>query len=304
MCWPLWIWAKTSLTNTTLIQGGSAFTGLPAGTTAPGYAEQSNTLLRNLPTDARLTNSNVITQYFSTTGGTDNYAKLTYARKLTDKEFTLHPQLGYISLNTYALNNDEVLAVAYRYTYNGKEYQVGEFSTDVAVNSTTPNVLYMKLLKNETLKTNLPTWKLMMKNIYALNATQVNPSDFKLNITRLDDKSSIEKSIMDEGQNTKSKLWIQLTDVDNLDKQNAKQPDGYFDFIDGITMDVANGRVIFPVLEPFGSDLAKQFTATETDLVARYVYQPLYDSTQTIAKAVFSAVEPLLHQRFVLGAFG
>jgi cell surface protein SprA len=82
-------------------------------------------------------------------GGTDNYSKLTYARKLTDKEFTLHPQLGYISLN-YPLNNDEVLAVAYRYTYNGVEYQVGEFSTDIPVDPNNPKVLFTKLLKNET----------------------------------------------------------------------------------------------------------------------------------------------------------
>jgi cell surface protein SprA len=37
--------------------------------------------------------------------------------------------LGFVSLNQ-SLNNDEVLAVAYQYTYQGKTYQVGEFSTD------------------------------------------------------------------------------------------------------------------------------------------------------------------------------
>ncbi|HWZ16605.1 MAG TPA: cell surface protein SprA [Mucilaginibacter sp.] len=286
--------------NTSLIQGGAGFSALPAGFRGPGFTQQSNSLLQNLPANARLTNDpqNTIATYFAGTGRADNYAKLTYARKLTNKEFTLQPQLGYISLN-FPLNNDEVLAVAYQYTYNGVQYQVGEFSSDVPVDPATPKVLYVKLLKNQLLKTNLPTWKLMMKNIYSLNAFQISPTNFRLTITRLDDKTGIEKTIMEEGQNTKSKLWLQLTDLDNLDQQQNKQPDGYFDFLEGITVDSNNGRIMFPVLEPFGSDLARQFTPTETDLNKRYVYQPLYDSTKTIAQQFF----PQLNRYLIKGTY-
>ena len=284
--------------NKNLIQGGPGFTGLPAGFQGPGFPQQSNSLLQNLPAAARQTNSNAVVSYFQATGGNDNYAKLTYARKLTDKEFVLHPQLGYVSLN-YPLNNDEVLAVAYQYTVNGVQYQVGEFSTDVPVDPNTPKVLYVKLLKNSLLKTNLPTWKLMMKNIYSLGAFQISPTNFKLSISRLDEKSDIVKPIMDEGIHTKSKLWIQLTDLDNLDAQNNKQSDGYFDYLEGITIDSQNGRIMFPVLEPFGSDLAKQFDPGEQDLIKRYVYQPIYDSTKTIAQQFF----PQLNRYVIKGTF-
>src|SRR3569833_1127893 len=44
---------------------------------------------------------------------------------------------------------------------------------------------------------------------------------------------------------------------------------------------------MFPVLEPFGSDLGKQFDPGEQDLIRRYVYQPVYDSTKTIAQQFF-----------------
>nr|WP_224746314.1 cell surface protein SprA [Mucilaginibacter glaciei] len=285
--------------NSTLIQGGAGFSGLPAGFKGPGFVQQSNSLLNNLPANARVTNSNDVANYFRSTGSTDNYAKLTYARKLVQgKEYNLSPQLGYISLN-YPLNNDEVLAVAYQYSYNGQTYQVGEFSSDVAVDVATPKSLFVKLLKNELLKTNLPTWDLMMKNIYTTGAFQISPTNFKLNISRLDDKSGIEKTIMDEGQNTKSKRWLQLTGLDNLDQQNAKNPDGYFDFLEGITIDSQNGRIMFPVIEPFGSDLARQFTASEADLAARYVYQPLYDSTKTIAQQFF----PKLNRYLLKGTY-
>ena len=138
------------------------------------------------------------------------------------------------------------------------------------------------------LKTSLPTWDLMMKNIYSLGAYQISPSNFRMTITRLDEQSGIEKPIMDEGANTKSKLWLQLTDVDNLNAQSAKQPDGYFDFLEGITIDSQNGRVMFPVVEPFGADLAARFAPGETDLINRYTYQPIYDSTKTIAQQFFS----------------
>ena len=128
--------------NTTLVQGGGGYSLLPSGFAGPIAAQQSNTLLQNLPAGARLTNdpANSLANYFASTGGTDNYAKLTYARKLTTKEFTLHSQLGYISLN-YPLNNDEVLAVAYQYTSNGVQYQVGEFSTDIPVDPVQPKGL-------------------------------------------------------------------------------------------------------------------------------------------------------------------
>ncbi len=284
--------------NKTLIHGGPGYSGMPAGFSGPGFTQESNSLLKGIPAAARQTNSNAITNYFQSTGGNDNYAKLTYARKLTDKEFVLHPQLGYISLN-YPLNNDEVLAVAYQYTVNGQVFQVGEFSTDMPVDPGTPKVLYVKLLKNALLKTTLPTWNLMMKNIYSLGAFQINPANFKMTITRLDEKSGIAKPMMAEGLHTKSKLWIQLTDLDNLDAQNNKQPDGYFDYLEGITIDSQNGRIMFPVLEPFGADLAKQFDPGEQDLINRYVYQPVYDSTQTVAQQFF----PQLNRYTISGTY-
>ncbi|GAB2696488.1 cell surface protein SprA [Mucilaginibacter koreensis] len=282
--------------NRTLITGGGS--ALPAGFNGPGFAQQSNSLLSRLPAGARQTNSNDVVAFFQSTGGTDNYARLTYARKLSEKEFVLNPQLGYISLNN-PLNNDEVLAVAYRYTYNGVEYQVGEFSTDRPVDPNTPQVLYTKLLKNEILKTSLPTWDLMMKNIYSLGAYQVSPVNFRLTVSRLDDKSGIEKPIMDEGQNTTSKLWLQLTGLDNLNQQNNKQPDGYFDFLEGITIDSQNGRIMFPTIEPFGADLSAKFTNTEQALRDRYVYQPLYDSLKTIAQQLF----PRLNRYVIKGTY-
>ena len=78
-------------------------------------------------------------------GGVD-YEKIESARLLTSSEYTLNSALGFISLKA-ALNQDEVLAVAYEYTYNGQVYQVGEFSTDASDELRTPNALALKMLK-------------------------------------------------------------------------------------------------------------------------------------------------------------
>ncbi|RCH54663.1 cell surface protein SprA [Mucilaginibacter hurinus] len=282
--------------------GGSA---LPAGFAGPGFPQQSNNLLSRLPAGGRQTNNNDIANFFqannqpSKLNFTDNFVKLTYARKLTEREYTLHSQLGYISLN-YPLNNDEVLTVAYQYTYNGQTYQVGEFSSDIAVDPNNPKVLYTKLLKNELLKTTLPTWDLMMKNIYSLGAFQISPTDFRLRIARLDNRTNVEQLVATQGQNLKDRLWLNILGFDNLNQQNDRQPDGYFDFLEGVTIDSQQGRIMFPTVEPFGSDLRRQFIIPpEGTLADTFVYQPLYDTTRTIAQQNF----PNLNRYIIKGTY-
>ena len=92
-----------------------------------------------------------------------------------------------MSLNT-TLQTDEVLGVAFQYTYNGRTYQVGEFAQDVPLDTTAgrvgiQKVLFLKLLKATSQRTNLPIWDLMMKNVYALDgASNIQRDGFKLNI--------------------------------------------------------------------------------------------------------------------------
>ena len=55
-----------------------------------------------------------------------------------------------------------------------------------------------------------------------------------------------------------------------------------------ITIDPLNGRVIFPIIEPFGKDLASQFLPGEQPLIDKYTFTALYDSTKVIAQQLFS----------------
>ena len=206
-----------------------------------------------------------------------DFEKIENARKLNDREFTFNRQLGYISLNT-ALNTDEVLAVAYEYTIGGQVFKVGEFSTD---GITAPQTLILKLLKGTTLSPKYPTWDLMMKNIYSLGSGRLESNKFELNVLYEDDRTGNSINYIPEGK-LADKILLQIMGLDNLNSQLDRESDGFFDFIDDITVIVSRGKVVFPVTEPFGTHLRNQIG--DPRIADKYVFQELYDSTQTVAK--------------------
>lgn len=209
-------------------------------------------------------------------GGKD-YEKVESARLLSPSEYRLNASLGYISLNS-ALNADEVLAVAYEYTYQGRVYQVGEFSSDIADSGQS---LYVKMLKGSTVSPEFANWDLMMKNVYSLGAYQVQKQKFKLNVKYISDVNGTAVQYLPVDP-IRNKPLIQVLNVDRLDSNNESNPDGFYDFIDGYTVVASQGKVIFPVVEPFGSYLASQISdEAEAD---KYCYNELYELTQTEAK--------------------
>ncbi len=246
-------------------------------------ANTSNNLLEVIKTDypgAR--NINTVSQAleplsaYGIVGGTA-YEKVESARLLTTNEYTLNSSLGYISIKS-ALNADEVLGVAFEYTYNGQVYQVGEFSSDI---TTTDQSLYVKMLKSTTASTAEPMWRLMMKNVYSIGGYQIQSQNFRLNIKYLSDTTGTQINYLPvAGLNNKSLL--QVMNLDRIDSNQDSNPDGFFDFIDGYTILPSQGKVIFPVAEPFGRHLCRQIN---NDAVAdKYVYEELYDSTITVAR--------------------
>ena len=223
--------------------------------------------------------NNVLSQLipFNFLNGQD-YEKLERARKLSESEYSINRQLGYISLNQ-ALNNDEVLSVAFQYTVGNQTYQVGELSS---TGPDAPDAMITKLLKGTNFTPNLPNWHLMMKNIYALGAYQMSRDGFVLDVVYENtEESGALTNYIGEG-NLKGIPLIKLLNLDNLNQQMDKQSDGVFDFIEDVTAKSSNGRVIFPVREPFGSYFASQFD--DPLLAEKYSYQVLYDSSLTIAQ--------------------
>ncbi|MBD2757542.1 T9SS outer membrane translocon Sov/SprA [Spirosoma validum] len=229
--------------------------------------------------------NDVLTGTFGLAKGTD-YDLLRGAKRLTDREYKLQPELGYISLVT-PLRNDEILAVAYEYTYQGRRYKVGELTEDYQSRKD-DEVLVLKLLKSATLRNNLqlPMWNLMMKNIYSLNTAQITRQGFQLRIVYKDDVTGIDNPNLQEGRRTQNRPLVQLFGMDRLNQQLDAQPDGNFDYVENITIDSRYGKIIFPVLEPFGSYLERQFDADEDTYKSKYVFNQLYRTTLADAQQI------------------
>jgi cell surface protein SprA len=210
-------------------------------------------------------------------GGQD-YEKIENARKLELSEYRFNPQLGYISLRT-KLQPDEVLAVAYSYSYKNKDYQVGEFSTD---NPSAPNEnLYLKLIKGTSLSPSSPGWDLMMKNVYTISSRTIEKDKFRLDIKYQNDTTGVYLNYITEGA-IANKLLLSVENLDRLDSRQEPHSDGFFDYVEGYTAVSQEGKIIFPVTQPFGNHLWKMID--DPAIAPKYVYQELYDSTLTIAR--------------------
>lgn len=221
------------------------------------------------------------------------YEKVENARKLTESEYTYNALLGYISLNT-ALNNDEVLSVAYEYTYRGQTYQVGEFSTD---GSNGQQALILKLLKPTITNPRNKVWDLMMKNVYSIGAYQVDQTGFKIDILYNNPETSVLAPIIPLN-GVDGKQIVTLIDMDKINQNNQPFSDGVFDFApfnvvsnkidNGGTINKKNGRVYFSTIEPFGKTLAKKLLDANISpvTVERIAFYELYDSTKTAAQQI------------------
>ncbi|MCB0732999.1 MAG: cell surface protein SprA [Flavobacteriales bacterium] len=224
------------------------------------------------------------------------YVDLSNARQLNSNEYTINERLGYVSLNQ-ALNTDEILAVAYEYTYNGIIYKVGEFARDRPPNAQNIGTLAVKLLKSNLIKTNLPTWDLMMKNIYSLGAYNMQTEDFSFNVVYADDNGAGDLGYLPV-QSSES-LWYQrqlnqVFRLDNMNRQFEAKQDGMFDIIEGVTIQTAQGRIIFPMREPFGNYARRQFRDPNGKTADYYAFDALYDSTK------WDAEQDVAHDKFFL----
>lgn len=299
------------------------YSNAPAGFFNMNTGGQPNALPRNnandydpalLGTANGALNENIrdvstVEQGFSIAGYQPNqgfdYAFLENARKLVEgTDYTFNSQLGYISLNQ-RLSNDEVLAVAFQYTYNGNVYQVGEFANG-SLDATTVsgdadnlvinnNTLILKLLKSNITNVSDPIWDLMMKNIYATGAYSLSQDDFKMNIlysnpTARNYITPVDDATWPDG--LQDRILLNVFNFDRLNTYNDVQAggDGFFDFVSGITVNTQNGQIIFTKVEPFGEFLFEELGGGDYDNEngynpnqEKYVFRDMYELTKSAA---------------------
>lgn len=248
----------------------------------------SNTLFGNLVGNPLMrdfsTASNELIKTVNYTSGIE-FEKIENARKLDPNEYSYNPQLGYISLNR-RMEDNEVLAVAYEYTTpdDSKPKQVGEFSTDV---DDIKSTLFLKLLKSTQVNnTKIPLWDLMMKNVYSTGKYGIDAATLDIDIYYNNPKTNNDINYLPvEGGVTKNVRWLELLNMDQLDPQLNTVPDGRYDIIDGITVKLQNGRIYFPVNEPFGSFMRSKIG--DEQVANQYAFDSLYTTAKWQAKNNF-----------------
>ncbi|MCX7606037.1 MAG: cell surface protein SprA, partial [Bacteroidia bacterium] len=213
-------------------------------------------------------------------------------RRLNENEYFLHRQLGYISLNLSLQPNDAVF-VAYEYTLAGDNtvYRVGEFSVDQPADPQNSNVLFLKMLKPQAIRPTLnnqpyPTWDLMMKNVYRLDAFNIRQEGFDLQVVYEATDGSGDISYLPSAD-TRDRPIIQIVGLDRLRNNMEAGADNTFDFIPQVTIFPDRGVLVFPVLEPFGRHLVRQFVTDPVNDSIKYAYDPLYRLTQVDAVQYF-----------------
>jgi len=248
----------------------------------------SNTLYSDIISNPLNRNSSLVFNNLVTQQGlvpVQDFEK-TFARKLDSTQYTFNKYAGFISLSQ-PLQTDEVLGVAYQYSYNGKIFQVGEFSQDLPPDSASANqkIIFLKLLKATSQRPSLPIWRLMLKNVYAVGYGTLTPTDFKLDVLYQEPGLGWKRYVPFGNKNSGFPI-ISLINVDRLNNQLDPQPDGVFDYVEGYTVFSQYSRVMFPVLEPFGRDLAASiFTDTSTvPNIKDTLFYALYDSIKAVAQ--------------------
>ncbi len=264
--------------------GPANVTPIPGAKDPSNEANNLNDLLTlNGPVRQIATVSQAVAPYTMSQGR--DYTILENAIKLIQGvDFEINAQLGFITLNRRLAESD-VLAVAYEYTEGDQVYRVGEF-TDAGV--VAPDNLVVKMLRSEIINTNIPMWDLMMKNVYEIpGAFQLQKNGFRLELMYQDDETGQPINVLQNAvtSGVNDRTILNLLRLDRLDQNQNDLPegDGYFDYVDGITINPPKGYVIFPTVEPFGEYL-DNILLPQDDV---YIFHELYDRTQAEAQNDF-----------------
>ncbi|WP_185958268.1 cell surface protein SprA [Fodinibius sediminis] len=156
-------------------------------------------------------------------------------------DYELNRYLGYISLKRN-LGSRQALAISFKYVnpQTGQTVSIGDVSPGGG------NRIYLKLIRPQTVTTTNPLWDLMMKNIYAIGASNLTPDGLELDV------KYTEQNIPSSSLPSRSSILLQDLGLDRVDQQGALNPDNRIDFSTSV-LDPGTGRILFPYLQPFGN---------------------------------------------------
>lgn len=199
--------------------------------------------------------------------------------KLDSSRYKYNPNLGTLTIHNLRL--DRTYAVNYRIegatTALEDDLYYGTFNE---LNNERDTMI-LKLIYRPNLQPGFSTlWKRQMKNIYSINATNVNVNDTEIGIWYIN-KSNDSSDVL-PGASDKLVSVLRVDQVNN--STGATPPDGKFDLKEPF-FNAVRGEITFPSAEPFRQGLIDYFEKIGSPQVAQqYIYGDVYDTTYDVAR--------------------
>ncbi|MFW5701316.1 MAG: cell surface protein SprA [Bacteroidota bacterium] len=198
--------------------------------------------------------------------------------RLDSNRFSYDRNLGTLTIHN--LRQERYYAVSYRVEgpttaveddlYYGTALAQGERDT-----------LLLKLIYRPNMQPGFTTlWDRQMKNIYSINATNVNVQDTRIGIWYI--RQSNDSADVLEGAPDK---LVTIFGVDQVNNSTGQPPgDGIFDLKPPF-FDPVRGEITFPSPEPFRDGLREYFRRQgNPEMAEQYVFPEVYDTTYDVAR--------------------
>jgi len=200
--------------------------------------------------------------------------------QLDPKRYEVDVNLG--TLTILNLRSDRFYAVSYR--YEGESALTDEDDLYVGTlprNAGEKDTLILKLVSRQAMQPGFKTlWKRLMKNVYTVGLTNVNPTDANIGMWYY--RNTNDSTDILEGAPDKVVTIFKLDQVNN--STGALPPDGIFDARPPV-FNPQRGEITFPNREPFRDGLREYFAKQgNAQLAEQYVFNEVYDTTDQAAR--------------------
>lgn len=211
--------------------------------------------------------------------------------RLDTMRYKWDQNLGTVSINN--MRPDRFYAVSYRVQNLDQDDDTDNLFYGTPSDFVSgEDTLILKLIYRPNLQPQFKTlWDRQMKNVYQINATNVNLDDTEIKIyyiNQTNDSSDVLPGAPDK--------LVTILGVDQVTNgTGSAPPDGKFDMRPPF-FDARWGEITFPSLEPFGEGLWDYFQKQQTpQIAAKYEYRDVYDTTYDAAR------RNTARDRFIIG---
>lgn len=200
--------------------------------------------------------------------------------RIDSNRYKFDKNLGTLTLSS--MRTDRYYAVAYRIegptTAKEDDIYYGTFASDPTVNIN--DTLVLKLIYRPAMQPVFKTlWERQMKNVYSINASNVNLSETNVNIWYYNQTNDSVDVLPD----APDKL-VTIFKVDQSNTSGTPQPDGKFDLRPPF-FDTYLGEITFPSRKPFSDGIKEYFAKKGTPQLAdKYIFPDVYDTTYDAAR--------------------